>query len=287
MFSLFNVSNTVYFPGCATYFRFKENFEVYQRVFSRMGIGFRLIDKKICCGVDAFEAGYEGEARKLARRNFEIFKEEGIDGIITNSPEAYRMFLQKYPDFLPDWNIEVKNVWSLMLERLKNKPKLIKHKAMEVVTYHDSCSLGRGCGSYDDVREILELFGYEVREMSDSREESVCCGSCGGLVVVNPELANKIAKERILQAKRIGVKKIVVCSMKNYELLDRNAGDDMEIVELSEILAVGLGLKVRREEKEEYIDGEERVINDTQANINIERELKDEDYYEGNDGRDK
>ena len=72
-----------------------------------------------------------------------------------------------------------------------------------------------------------------------------------------------------------------------YELLDRNAGDDMEIVELSEILAVGLGLKVRREEKEEYIDGEERVINDTQANINIERELKDEDYYEGNDGRDK
>jgi Fe-S oxidoreductase len=251
-----------------------------------MGIGFRLIDKKICCGIDALEAGYENEARKLSRRNFEIFKEEGIDTIITNSPEAFKMFSRNYLDFLPDWNIEVKNIWELIVEKLRNKPKFIKNKAMEVVTYHDSCHLGRGCGVYDAPREILELLGYEIKEMPDSREESFCCGSCGGLVVVNPELANKIAKERILQAKRIGVKKMIVCSMKNYELLSRNAGDDIDVVELSEILAVGLGLKVRKENKEEYIDGEERVINEAHSNIKIEKELEDEDYYENYDGRD-
>ena len=90
IFSLFNLSNTVYFPGCTTYFKFKEHFEIYQKIFAKLGINFRIIDKKICSGIESLEAGYESEARKLARRNFEIFKEENINAIITNSPEAFK-----------------------------------------------------------------------------------------------------------------------------------------------------------------------------------------------------
>ena len=78
VFSLFKQSNNLYFPGCVTYFKFKENFDLYKKIFYKLGIGFRVIDKKICCGLPALEGGYEQLARKLARRNFEIFKEEGI-----------------------------------------------------------------------------------------------------------------------------------------------------------------------------------------------------------------
>jgi Fe-S oxidoreductase len=243
-------SDTLYFPGCTTYFKFQQNYELYQKIFSKLGVNFKISEKKVCSGLSALEAGYEQEARKLARRNFEIFKEEGIKSIITNSPEAYKMFLYNYPEILPDWNISVKNLWAIILDKLKTKPRLIKYKTTESVTYQDSCYLGRYCGIYDEPREILKLIGYEIKELFDSRSESICCGSCGGLPIANAELANEIAKEKILQAKRIGVKKIIVVSMKNYELLKKNAKDsEIEILELSEVLALALGIKIKEKEQ--------------------------------------
>jgi Fe-S oxidoreductase len=268
LFSIFSKSNTVYFP---------------QKIFSKLGIIFKITEKKVCSGLSALEAGYEQEARKLARRNFEIFKEEGIKDIITNSPEAYKMFLYDYPEILPDWNISVSNLWAILLNKLKAKPKLIKNKTTETITYQDSCYLGRYCKIYDEPREILKLIGYEIKELFDSKSESICCGSCGGLPVANPELANKIAKEKIFQAKRAGVKKIIVASMKNYELLKNNARDDeIEILELSEVLALALGIKIKEiEDKtdEEQPEKEEVVIDTKEENIkeelNKEKNIED------------
>jgi len=282
LLSLFNKSSTVYFPGCVTYFKFKETFELYNKIFSKLGIKFKEIDKKICCGLPALEAGYESDARKLCRRNFEIFKEEGITKIITPSPCCYKMFLQNYPEFLPDWNIQIENIWDLILEKLKNKPKLIKHKAMEIATYHDSCYLGRYCKIYETPRKILELIGYEIKEMNDSMENSICSGSCGGLSKVNPQLADKIAKERILQAKRINANKIIVFSIKDYELLKKNSeGTGVEILELSNILANTLDIKQKeKEDFEEEITNEEQIDLEIKADRDIKEEIKEEDYHE-------
>jgi len=279
--ALFGKTDNLYFPGCTTYFKFNEKFNAYQRIFSKLGIVFREVDKKICSGLVALELGYEQEARKLARRNFEIFKEEGIKNLITTSPEAYKMFSYDYPEILPDWDIKVRNVWDLILSELKRRPGVIKHKAMETITYHDSCYLGRYCGIYEEVREILELIGYEVKEMFNSKSRSICCGSCGGLPVVDKELANKIAKEKILQAKRIGVNKIVVASMKNYELLKNNSKDSgVEILELSDVLALALGIKIKEKQESEEIEEEEQIVIDLEADENIKQELKDEEEIE-------
>ncbi len=281
IFSLFNKSNTVYFPGCTTYFKFPDYFDLYQKIFTKLGINFKVMDNNGCCGIEPLEAGYEIEARKLARKNFDVFRGEDVDSVITTSPECFKMFSQDYPDFLPDWNIEVKNIWEVVLSRLKSKPKLIRDKAMEAVTYHDSCYLGRHSGVYDAPREILGLIGYEIIEMADSREESVCCGSCGGLPRTNPELANQIARQRILQAKRTGVKKIIVASLDNYELLKKNTVPGIEIVEISEALAIALGFQIEKE-SQEVIEGEDQIVVEAKANIALEDEIKEEDYYSEN-----
>lgn len=267
LFSIFSKSDTLYFPGCTTYFKFQENYKIYKKIFSKLGIDFIIVDKKVCSGLVALETGYEQEARKLARRNFEIFKEKGVKSIITNSPEAYKMFLQNYPEILPDWNIAVKNLWAIILDKLKVKPRLIKYKTSESVTYQDSCYLGRYCGIYDEPREILKLIGYDLKELFNSKQESMCCGSCGGLPITNPELANEIAKEKLLQVKRVGVKKIIVASMKDYELLKNNAKEiDIEVLEFSEVLALALGIKVREQEIEE--ESKEEIIIDIKPDGN-------------------
>jgi Fe-S oxidoreductase len=265
LFSIFGGEELTYFPGCVTYFKNRENFELYKKIFSKLGINFRVISKKICCGLPALEAGYETEARRLARKNFEIFKEERINSVITNCPACYKMLMQNYNEMMPDWDIKVKNIWKIILEKLENKPKIIKFKEIESVGFHDNCYLGRYCNTFDEPRRILELLGYEIKEFQNNKNESFCCGSCGGLIRTNPELVDKIAKERILQAKRIGIKKIIVTSFDNLNLLKKNLnGKDIEILELSEVLAIGLGLKKPEKNKsyehEEKIDKEEKEV---------------------------
>ncbi len=294
LFNWFGKSNTAYFPGSMTFYKFGNLFELYQDIFRKLKIDFKILNGHAECGLEVFEAGYESEARKLARFNFEIFKDNKILSIITNSPECYYMFLKIYPEILPYWDIEVIDLWGLILRKLHDKPGLIKNKAVEVVGFHDNCYLGRYCKIYDSPRRILEAIGYEIEEFDDNKEQSLCCGSCGGVSRTNPGLANNIARERILQAKRRGIKKLVVCSTDNYRILKKNAGKDIEVFELSEILGHALGLN---ELKNEEIEGEEeifsnkesaerkseeKVLSEVESNIKLGEGLKEEDdYYKG------
>lgn len=265
---------TLYYPGCVTYFKYKDNYEAYKKIFSKLGIKTVWSENIICCGLPALEMGYEGEARKLARKKFELLKENGIKSIITNCPACYKMFKQNYPEFLPDWNIEVIDVWKLILEKLVNKPKLIKNRVEEKITYHDSCYLGRYSEIYDAPRKILELIGYTIKEICDSRENSICAGSCGSLDIINPEIADKIARQRLLQAKRTGVKKIIVASMKNYDLLKKNAGElGIEVLELSRVLAKALDIK---------FFGGKGELTEEELVINMEQDKKIEELKEEN-----
>lgn len=266
IFSIFKRSNVLYFPGCVTYFKYKDNYELYQKIFKKLGINYVTISKNVCCGLPALEAGYETVSRKLARRNFEIFKEEGINKIITNSPDAYKMFSQNYPDTLPDWNIEVLNIWDLILQKLIDKPGIIKFRFNETITFQDNCYLAGYMGVYDTPRKILELLGFTIIEMYNNRKKSMCVGSCGGLMITNPELADLVANERLSQAKRTGVKKLIVTSLQNYDLLNKNS-NDIEVVEFSDILGIALGLK----------DVEGLIVNETGALFEGDEEEKIEE----------
>lgn len=255
LFSIFSNKNTLYYPGCFAYFEYKEHYENYKKIFDKLGIKYKEIDKKICCGLPALEGGYEQELRKIARRNFEILKEENINEIITPCPGCYKSFKEDYKDVLPEWNIDIKNIWQIILEKLQEKDYLIT-KSMELATYSDSCYLGRYSNIYAEPRKILELLGYNLKELYNNKEEGFCCGSCGLLPLTNPELADKIAKEKLLQAKRLGINKIIVCSLQEYQLLDKNIKaskdfNNLEVLELSSALSSSLGL-LSKEEKELY-----------------------------------
>jgi Fe-S oxidoreductase len=288
LFSIFGKEEMVYFPGCVTYFKYKDNYELYLKIFHRLGINFKMLSKKICCGLPALEAGYEIEARRLARRNFELFSEEEVKSIFSPCPLCHKMLVENYKNYIPDFDIHVKNIWKIILEKLENKPRLIKVKAIDSVTYHDNCSLGRGLGIYDEPRKILELIGYEFKEMQNNKVESFCSGACGGLPRTNLELANSIAKEMILQAKRIGVKKIIVSSFEDYELLNNNInGEDIEIKEFSEILSVALGIKKQeinhnkvQVSNEIFVDDIDRILDDAENLENTEKKIKQSEVKE-------
>ena len=80
----------------------------------------------------------------------------------------------------------------------------------------------------------------------------------------------------ILQAKRIKVRKMIVASLDNYQLLKRNAYDDVEVLELAEVLALALGIqKKEREEPEEETVEDEQTILDSESSRRLEEDLQE------------
>ena len=55
------------------------------------------------------------------------------------------------------------------------------------LTYHDSCSLGRSSGMYEEPRELIHTVATNFREMTPNRALNWCCGGGGGLIAAAEE----------------------------------------------------------------------------------------------------
>ena len=191
---------TLYYPGCLTKGVLTDQFENYKEIFNRLGIDFvMLLDKESCCGLPVLNGGYKKDARKLAKKNFDLFKKNGITKILTNCPSCYHTFKEVYPTLVRDWNIEVEHATVAILNALKRKRIRFRgsDEDREVVTYHDPCHLGRYSGIYEEPREVIELLGGKLKEFKMNRENAFCCGGGGGVRANFSDVAKSIAKNRV------------------------------------------------------------------------------------------
>ena len=246
IFKGLNKGNTLYYPGCLSKTVLKAEVENYKKILTEIGVEFIMLPNELCCGSPVINAGYESDARTLAKKNFKIFKEHNIKKIITNCPACYKTFKEDYPKLVPGWNIEVEHTVTTILRYMRKKD--IDYDKRERVTYHDPCHLGRHSGMYDEPREIIARLGFELIEMKDNRENALCCGGGAGLKTNNPDLAGKISRERIKQAKNITVTRIITPCPLCFAHLDENALKDIEINELSYFVAKGLNLVAEKTE---------------------------------------
>jgi len=196
----FGKGKTLYYPGCLTKGVLTEQFENYKEIFNKLGIDFVMLsDSEVCCGLPVLNAGYKKDARKLAKKNFDLFKKNGITKILTNCPSCYHTFKEVYPTLVREWDLEVEHATVAILNGLKKKR--IRFKGLdedrEVVAYHDPCHLGRYSGIYEEPREVIKLLGGKIIEGKMNRENAYCCGGGGGVRANFPELAKDIAKLKV------------------------------------------------------------------------------------------
>lgn len=198
LFGLFGKEKVLYYPGCLTKGVLSSEFENYKEIFNRLGIDFILLsEEEICCGLPVLNAGYRKDARKLAKKNFDLFKKSSVTKIITNCPICYYMFKEIYPKLVREWAIEVEHTTLTILEALKKRRVRFRgsEEEREIVSYHDPCYLGRYAGIYDEPREVVKLLGGKIIEMRLNRENAVCCG--GGMRRNFPDVSKRIAMEKI------------------------------------------------------------------------------------------
>lgn len=227
--------NILYYPGCLTKFVAKDLKEKYEKILRNLGIDFiELSELELCCGSPALKAGYLEDFKNLAEKNLKIFKEHSVKKIITNCPACYLILKKEYKNVLNEkWDIEVEHITQTIAQKIKNLKEKQKSRSQKI-TYHDPCHLGRQMGVYEEPREIIKYLGYEISEMELNRLESICCGGGGGVKTNEPELANKIAKQRISQAKKTGSEILCTSCPLCYLHLKENT-EDLEVKELSEL----------------------------------------------------
>lgn len=229
--------NILYYPGCMMKFVTKEQNEKYKKILRKIGIDFiELKELEACCGSPVLAAGYPQEAKKLAEKNFKVFKEHSVKKIITPCPACFRIFSQEYPKLLKEWNLEVEHITQTISKAIDDRKLKLKGKKVKV-TFHDPCHLGRYSGIYDEPRKIIASSKAKLLEMKMAREQALCCGGGGGVRANYPELAEEMARERVKQAEETKAQILVTsCPLCFVQLKEAAKNSKIKVMELSEFI---------------------------------------------------
>ncbi|MFW9994982.1 MAG: (Fe-S)-binding protein, partial [Candidatus Odinarchaeota archaeon] len=209
-------SDWLYFTGCAPYFdiMFRDDFD-YRGVnvlndtvnlLNQIDIIPAIVDGEKCCGHDQYWRGEIKDFKALAEQNIDLLGR--FDTIVVNCPECMRTLTTEYHEHFGT-DFKVKHISQVLHNNLKKLNVKIPSTGRKIsATFHDSCRLGRYMGIYDEPRNVLEQLNVDLREMSQNREKSLCCGvssfsSCN-------QAGKEIRKQKIAAASKTGADYLVV-----------------------------------------------------------------------------
>ncbi len=237
----------LYFPGCYLSYdpRLKKVARATAGILQRAGVDFGILGaKENCCGESIRKTGEEELFRRLARENIKTFIDHGVKRILVSSPHCFHTFKNEYPEFRV--NFEVVHISEYFLELIHEGRLEVNREVAKKIAYHDPCYLGRHNGIYEQPREILrKVPGVELREMPDSRVDSLCCGGGGGRIWMETPKGERFCDLRVEQAIGVGAEVLATSCpycIANFEdsRLTLDAVAKIEIKDIAEILQEGI-----------------------------------------------
>lgn len=172
----------------------------FAKLLNEADVKFAILgNKEKNSGDTARRLGNEFVFQELATNNITEFEKSDVKKIVTIDPHAYNIFKNEYPDF--GLEAEVYHHTEVLAELVKEGRLKPTFEVNEIITFHDSCYLGRYNEVYDAPREILKAIpGVKLVEMERNRETGMCCGAGGGLMWMEEETGHRINVARTEQA---------------------------------------------------------------------------------------
>jgi L-lactate dehydrogenase complex protein LldE len=213
-------------------------------VLERLGYQVDFPEQQTCCGQPAFNNGYWGEAREIARHFVDTF--DGCETIVAPSGSCTAMVVNHYAELFrkePEMLARVESLRRRMFEFSAFLTDVagvedVGARMEEVVTFHDGCHAMRELGIRSGPRRLLgSVRGLELREMEPAGE---CCGFGGTFSVKFEELSCAMASAKVDAIVRTGASAVVSldasCLMQIRGALAR-AGAPVRALHLAEVLA--------------------------------------------------
>ena len=215
------------------------------RVLERLGHSVEYDERQTCCGQPAFNSGYWPEARVVARRMLDIFRD--AEYVVSASGSCGAMLKVFYPELFKDQPQET--------AALALSPKVYEFSDFLVsvlgvrdvgarfpakVTFHDGCHGLRELAIKAQPRALLAA--VRDLELIEMRDTETCCGFGGTFAAKMPSISTAMGEVKCARALETGAEYIVSndssCLMQIQGLLDRQGnGKTMRSLHLAEVLA--------------------------------------------------
>ncbi|MFC1990969.1 (Fe-S)-binding protein [Chloroflexota bacterium] len=235
----------LYWVGCTSALeeRSKKVAVALAKLLKQAGVNFSILgDEEPCCGDPTRHLGSEYLYQLQVERNIELLKSYRVKRIVTGCPHCYNTLKHEYPHF--GSNFEVQHHTELIAS-LVQEGKLSTAKGDgSVVTYHDSCYLGRFNGIYEPPRQILKSMPHTTMvEMAKNREKSFCCGAGGGHLWMEEQRGqqriNEMRTEHALNIKAQTVATACPYCLQMFEdgIKAKEAETSLKAMDIAELLA--------------------------------------------------
>jgi glycolate oxidase iron-sulfur subunit len=202
--------------GCMMPFLFPHTHEATVRVLERHGYRVVAPQEQVCCGALFVHGGDRRTARRLARRNIDVFLAAGVEAVIVNAAGCGST-LKEYGDLLADdaeyaeraahFSSLVKDVTEFLVE-LPFEEGL--GRLDRRVTYQDSCHLAHAQRITAAPRRLLKAIpGLELVEMENADR---CCGSAGIYNLTQREMSQRLLAEKMQTVAATGASAVVTAN---------------------------------------------------------------------------
>jgi L-lactate dehydrogenase complex protein LldE len=216
------------------------------KVLEKLGCNVTYNPKQTCCGQPAFNAGYQDDAKSVAKKFLHDFDGDGYivgpsgscTGFVRN---YYNNMLENSPDRLLSDKVRSK-----MYEFTEFLTDVLKVEDIGAsfegkATYHDACGALRECGIKQGPRKLLDnVKGLELVEM---KECETCCGFGGTFAVKYEPISLGMAQTKVKSAMDTGatymISTDVSCMMHIQGYINKN-GLPMQTIHIADVLANGL-----------------------------------------------
>jgi Fe-S oxidoreductase len=236
----------VYYVGCTIAYdpRLQKLARDMAAVLEAARVAYGILgNEESCCGNEVRRIGELGLFEELIENNVKLFRERGVERLMTTSPHCYNVFQNEYPDFTG----EVMHYSQVLRDLLASEKLKLSREPGWKVTYHDPCFLGKQNGIFDEPREVLGgIPGVEFVEFDRSRERSLCCEGGGGRMWTEDVAGQeRLAEMRVRDAVALGAEVLVTaCPFCLLTLEDavKTTGDEdkIRVMDLIEVVAAAL-----------------------------------------------